>query len=219
MLLLLLRPPLLLLHGSRRQHKGPRRWVSFSFTELDYNVLLRCDAFVRRRWAFCSWRLWLAWRGGEANVAAKWTAETQQQAPAEGGEVRLITAHLVVSLSGSHLDNHRRHLFSTSFRTPSAGSMDKLTIISGCLFLAADIFAIASIANPDWINTGESAGKWNRPFKAPLHSAFKLDYSPYSRIQIISPSYNILLCVDALISSRPFVLQLCFCSLLLIDLN
>lgn len=38
--------------------------------------------------------------------------------------------------------------------------MDKLTIISGCLFLAADIFAIASIANPDWINTGESAGNW-----------------------------------------------------------
>lgn len=37
--------------------------------------------------------------------------------------------------------------------------MDKLTIISGCLFLAADIFAIASIANPDWINTGESAGE------------------------------------------------------------
>ncbi|XP_075755563.1 modulator of smoothened protein isoform X2 [Pelodiscus sinensis] len=36
--------------------------------------------------------------------------------------------------------------------------MDKLTIISGCLFLAADIFAIASLANPDWINTGESAG-------------------------------------------------------------
>lgn len=37
--------------------------------------------------------------------------------------------------------------------------MDKLTIISGCLFLAADIFAIASIANPDWINTGEAEGK------------------------------------------------------------
>ncbi|AWP17446.1 Hypothetical protein SMAX5B_020411 [Scophthalmus maximus] len=36
--------------------------------------------------------------------------------------------------------------------------MDKLTVISGCLFLAADIFAIASIVNPDWINTGESAG-------------------------------------------------------------
>lgn len=36
--------------------------------------------------------------------------------------------------------------------------MDKLTIISGCLFLAADIFAIASIANPDWINTGEATG-------------------------------------------------------------
>lgn len=36
--------------------------------------------------------------------------------------------------------------------------MDKLTVISGCLFLAADIFAIASIANPDWISTGDSAG-------------------------------------------------------------
>ncbi|XP_067285625.1 modulator of smoothened protein isoform X2 [Pseudorasbora parva] len=36
--------------------------------------------------------------------------------------------------------------------------MDKLTIISGCLFLAADIFAIASIANPDWINTGGQEG-------------------------------------------------------------
>lgn len=41
--------------------------------------------------------------------------------------------------------------------------MDKLTIISGCLFLAADIFAIASIANPDWINTGESAGERRGP--------------------------------------------------------
>lgn len=40
--------------------------------------------------------------------------------------------------------------------------MDKLTIISGCLFLAADIFAIASLANPDWINTGESAGEGGR---------------------------------------------------------
>lgn len=43
------------------------------------------------------------------------------------------------------------------------GEMDKLTIISGCLFLAADIFAIASIANPDWINTGESAGERRGP--------------------------------------------------------
>ncbi|GAA6084255.1 modulator of smoothened protein [Tachysurus ichikawai] len=41
--------------------------------------------------------------------------------------------------------------------TSTQTEMDKLTIISGCLFLAADIFAIASVANPDWINTGESA--------------------------------------------------------------
>ena len=31
--------------------------------------------------------------------------------------------------------------------------MDKLTIISGALFLTADIFAVASLAMPDWIVT------------------------------------------------------------------
>ena len=31
--------------------------------------------------------------------------------------------------------------------------MDKLNLISGALFLAADIFAVASLAMPDWIVT------------------------------------------------------------------
>lgn len=31
--------------------------------------------------------------------------------------------------------------------------MDKLTVISGTLFMAADIFAIVSLAMPDWIIT------------------------------------------------------------------
>jgi len=31
--------------------------------------------------------------------------------------------------------------------------MDKLTVISGCLFFLADVFAIASLANPEWIVT------------------------------------------------------------------
>lgn len=31
--------------------------------------------------------------------------------------------------------------------------MDKLTVISGTLFLAADMFAIVSLAMPDWIVT------------------------------------------------------------------
>lgn len=31
--------------------------------------------------------------------------------------------------------------------------MDKLTVISGTLFLAADMFAIVSLAMPDWIIT------------------------------------------------------------------
>jgi hypothetical protein len=31
--------------------------------------------------------------------------------------------------------------------------MDKLTLISGTLFMAADVFAIVSLAMPDWIIT------------------------------------------------------------------
>ena len=31
--------------------------------------------------------------------------------------------------------------------------MDKLSLISGALFLAADIFAVAALAMPDWIVT------------------------------------------------------------------
>lgn len=31
--------------------------------------------------------------------------------------------------------------------------MDKLTLISGTLFMAADIFSIISLAMPDWIVT------------------------------------------------------------------
>lgn len=41
--------------------------------------------------------------------------------------------------------------------------MDKLTVISGTLFLAADMFAIVSLAMPDWIISdvgGESIAKF-----------------------------------------------------------
>ena len=36
--------------------------------------------------------------------------------------------------------------------------MDKLTAISGALFLAADVFAVVSLAMPDWI-VSEVGGK------------------------------------------------------------
>nr|CAB3226526.1 uncharacterized protein C16orf52 homolog [Phallusia mammillata] len=36
--------------------------------------------------------------------------------------------------------------------------MDKLTIISGLLFITSEVFAVASLAHPDWINTGADAG-------------------------------------------------------------
>ncbi|XP_014479878.1 PREDICTED: lariat debranching enzyme-like [Dinoponera quadriceps] len=44
-------------------------------------------------------------------------------------------------------------IISTQLLTVLKAKMDKLTIISGILFLAADIFAIASLAMPDWIIT------------------------------------------------------------------
>lgn len=36
--------------------------------------------------------------------------------------------------------------------------MDKLTTISATLFMAADIFAIISLAMPDWVI--DAGGKW-----------------------------------------------------------
>lgn len=39
--------------------------------------------------------------------------------------------------------------------------MDKLTTISATLFLAADIFAIVSLAMPDWIVT-DVGGEWEK---------------------------------------------------------
>lgn len=61
--------------------------------------------------------------------------------------------------------------------------MDKLTIISGCLFLAADIFAIASVVNPDWINTGEEEGKnsstWLKTHTTTMNSYYRA-YNSFS---------------------------------------
>lgn len=38
--------------------------------------------------------------------------------------------------------------------------MDKLTTISATLFMAADVFAIVSLAMPDWIVTEEAGKKY-----------------------------------------------------------
>lgn len=50
--------------------------------------------------------------------------------------------------------------------------MDKLTIISGALFLAADIFAVVSLAMPDWIVSdigGESLASNGYEFEEVAH--------------------------------------------------
>jgi lariat debranching enzyme len=44
--------------------------------------------------------------------------------------------------------------------------MDKLTLISGTLFMAADVFAIVSLAMPDWIIT-DVGGKYGYVFITP----------------------------------------------------
>ncbi|XP_050836129.1 modulator of smoothened protein isoform X4 [Serinus canaria] len=85
--------------------------------------------------------------------------------------------------------------------------MDKLTIISGCLFLAADIFAIASLANPDWINTGESAVTVTGEVICPFMNLFGLHAENTNkrrmiqRMKIYVPSGPrvILFCMAALI--------------------
>lgn len=48
--------------------------------------------------------------------------------------------------------------------------MDKLTVISGTLFMAADVFAIVSLAMPDWIIT-DVGGTYLMIFKNTLSSA------------------------------------------------
>lgn len=40
--------------------------------------------------------------------------------------------------------------------------MDKLTTISATLFMAADVFAIVSLALPDWIITEEAGNNWDK---------------------------------------------------------
>lgn len=54
--------------------------------------------------------------------------------------------------------------------------MDKLTVISGTLFMAADVFAIVSLAMPDWIITDVGGKK--------LHILRKLLQNNLVRIHI-----------------------------------
>lgn len=56
--------------------------------------------------------------------------------------------------------------------------MDKLTLISGTLFLAADIFAIVSLAMPDWIIT-ETGGRY---FLTPVLFSQKIQCSLFQGI-------------------------------------
>lgn len=50
------------------------------------------------------------------------------------------------------------------FQSTKPKNMDKLTLISGTLFMAADIFAIVSLAMPDWIIT-DVGGKGKHVFE------------------------------------------------------
>lgn len=52
--------------------------------------------------------------------------------------------------------------------------MDKLTVISGTLFLLADVFAIISLAMPDWIITDVGGIKKPTSLVYPNSSKFKI---------------------------------------------
>jgi len=56
--------------------------------------------------------------------------------------------------------------------------MDKLTTISATLFMAADVFAIVSLALPDWIITESGTGQCENT-EAPLsyNVSQNLEYS------------------------------------------
>lgn len=47
--------------------------------------------------------------------------------------------------------------------------MDKLTTISATLFMAADVFAIVSLALPDWIITEEAGNNWKKKTTTFIH--------------------------------------------------
>lgn len=55
--------------------------------------------------------------------------------------------------------------------------MDKLTALSGILFFTADIFAIGSLANPDWIVTSEAG-------MSPLYGENKKIHCPYEKKEV-----------------------------------
>ena len=67
--------------------------------------------------------------------------------------------------------------------------MDKLTAVSGILFLVADVFAIASLAHPEWIVSDANGNLNNKHIKFALymHSAYvfkeRFYYSRSSNVQ------------------------------------
>jgi len=65
--------------------------------------------------------------------------------------------------------------------------MDRLTVISGALFVAADVFAIISLAMPDWIVT--DVGGEAPPLLLLIPNPY--NYIPYITFQV---TQNLVLC-------------------------
>ena len=62
--------------------------------------------------------------------------------------------------------------------------MDKLSLISGALFLAADIFAVAALAMPDWIVTDVGGETRLGLMQVPREAIIKISHQKFPRLVI-----------------------------------
>lgn len=72
-----------------------------------------------------------------------------------------------------------------NYKSLTHSSMDKLSIISGALFFAADVFAVVSLAMPHWI-VSEIGGKW----LANDHTLIIFCFVPRRLLQLIPKPTN-----------------------------
>ena len=62
--------------------------------------------------------------------------------------------------------------------------MDKLSLISGAMFLAADIFAVAALAMPDWIVTDVGGETRLGLMQVPREAIIKISHQKFPRLVI-----------------------------------
>ena len=83
--------------------------------------------------------------------------------------------------------------------------MDKLSLISGALFLAADIFAVAALAMPDWIVTDVGGETRLGLMQVPREAIIKISTSKISLIAHFLPFYHEFPVTSPVFSDLPHI--------------